>query len=61
MRVDVSLEAMNQLQKGSVADETRQALNTGPRSLEVAVKRGDAPRARIVCSAAGCDADVRGV
>ena len=61
-RVDVSLEAMNQLQKGSVADETRQALRTQGRApVEAAVKTGDAPPARIVCSAAGCDSDVRGV
>jgi hypothetical protein len=56
-RVDVSLAAMNQLVNGPVADETRLALRTQGRSpVEAAVKRGDEPPARIVCSAFGCKA-----
>jgi hypothetical protein len=55
--VDVSLAAMDQLENGSVADETRLALRTQGRSpVEAAVKRGDDPPARIVCSASGCKA-----
>ena len=53
--VDVSFAVMGQLETGSVADETRQALRTQGRSpVEAAVKRGDDPPARIVCSAFGC-------
>ena len=55
--VDVSLAAMGQLENGVVADDTRLALRTQGRSaVEVAVKRGDHPPARIVCSATGCRA-----
>jgi hypothetical protein len=55
--VDVFLAAMNQLAKGEVAQDTRLALRTQGRSpVEAAVKRGDDPPARIVCSASGCQA-----
>jgi hypothetical protein len=48
---------MGQLENGVVADDTRLALRTQGRSaVEVAVKRGDHPPARIVCSATGCRA-----
>jgi hypothetical protein len=54
-RVDVFRAAINQLEKGSVAGETRLALRTQGRSpVEAAVKRGDDPPERIVCSASGC-------
>jgi hypothetical protein len=53
--VDVYLAVMKQLEKGSVADETRLALKTQGRSaVEAVIKRGDDPPARIVCSATGC-------
>jgi|SRR6187401_1440603 hypothetical protein len=56
-RVDVSRDAMERLEQGSVADETRQALRTQGRSpVETAVKRGDDPPARIVCTPTGCRA-----
>ena len=55
--VDVSRAAMSQLENGSVAAETRLALRTQGRSpVEAAVKRGDDPPARIVCSPSGCKA-----
>jgi hypothetical protein len=55
--VDVYLAAMNQLAKGSVANDTRLALRTqGRGAVEAIVKRGDDPPARIVCSASGCKA-----
>jgi hypothetical protein len=55
--VDVYLAAMNQLAKGSVATETRQALRTQGRGpVEAIVKSGADPPARIVCSASGCTA-----
>jgi hypothetical protein len=55
--VDVSLAAMSQLNHGLVADATRLALKTQGRSpVEAAVKRGNEPPARIVCSAFGCKA-----
>jgi hypothetical protein len=55
--VDVYLAAMNQLEKGSVATDTRLALKTQGRSpVEALVKRGDDAPARIVCSATGCTA-----
>ena len=39
---DVSREAMNRLERGDVADATRQALRTQGRSpVEAAVKQGD--------------------
>jgi hypothetical protein len=54
-RVDVSRAAIDQLEDGLVVDETRLALRTQGRSpVEAAVKRGDDPPARIVCSASGC-------
>jgi hypothetical protein len=53
--VDVSLAAMGQLENGSVADDTRLALRTQGRSaVEAAVKRGEDPPERIICSASGC-------
>jgi hypothetical protein len=53
--VDVSRAAIDQLEDGLVVDETRLALRTQGRSpVEAAVKRGDDPPARIVCSASGC-------
>jgi hypothetical protein len=56
-RVDVSREAMNRLESGDVADATRQALRTQGRSpVEAAVKQGDDPPARIVCTQTGCKA-----
>ena len=56
-RVDVYLAAMNQLAKGSVANDTRSALRTQGRGpVEAIVKRGGDPPARIVCSASGCTA-----
>jgi hypothetical protein len=55
--VDVYLAAMNQLAKGSVANDTRLALRTQGRGpVEAIVKRGEDPPARIVCSASGCKA-----
>ena len=55
--VDVSLAVIGQLEKGSVAADTRLALRTQGRSpVEAAVKRGADPPARIVCSASGCRA-----
>jgi hypothetical protein len=55
--VDVSLATIGQLEKGSVADDTRLALRTQGRSpVEAAVKRGDHPPARIVCTPSGCKA-----
>lgn len=54
-RVDVSRAAMDKLENGPVADETRLALRTQGRSpVEAAVKRGSDPPARIVCMASGC-------
>jgi hypothetical protein len=48
---------MNRLESGDVADATRQALRTQGRSpVEAAVKRGDEPPARIVCTPTGCKA-----
>jgi hypothetical protein len=47
----------NELAKGSVAKDTRQALSTQERgAVEALVKRGGDPPTRIVCSAAGCTA-----
>jgi hypothetical protein len=55
--VEVELAVMSQLDKGSVAKDTRVALATQGRGpLEVVVRRGDDPPARIVCSASGCQA-----
>ena len=55
--VEVELAAMEQLEKGTVAKDTRIALATQGRGpVEVVVKRGDNPPARIVCSASGCQA-----
>ena len=56
-RVDVSREAMKRLERGEVADATRQALRTQGRSpVEAAVKRGEDPPALIVCTPTGCKA-----
>ena len=56
-RVDVSRAAIDQLEDGVVADETRLALRTQGRSpVEAAVKRGDDPPARIVCTPRRCEA-----
>jgi hypothetical protein len=55
--VDVSRAAIDQLENGLVADETRLALRTQGRSpVEAAVKRGDDPPARIVCTPSRCKA-----
>jgi hypothetical protein len=56
--VDVSRTAMDTLEFGPVADDTRMALRTqGPAAVENAVRRGDEPPARIVCSTEGCRAE----
>jgi len=56
-RVDVTREALKRLEGGVVADATRQALRTQGRSpVEAAVKRGEEPPARIVCTPTGCKA-----
>ena len=56
-RVDVTREAMKRLESGEVADATRQALRTQGRSpVEAAVKRGEDPPPRIVCTPTGCKA-----
>jgi hypothetical protein len=48
---------MKRLERGEVADVTRQALRTQGRSpVEAAVKRGEDPPARIVCTPTGCKA-----
>ena len=53
--VEIELAVMSQLAEGSVAKGTRLALATQGRApVEVVVKRGDDPPARIVCSASGC-------
>jgi hypothetical protein len=55
--VDVSRMAMDSLEFGSVADDTRMALRTQGRAVvENAVRRGEEPPARIVCSTQGCRA-----
>jgi hypothetical protein len=55
--VDVSRAAIERLRDGAVADDTRLALRTGGRSpVEAAVKRGDDPPARIICTPTGCKA-----
>jgi hypothetical protein len=56
--VDVSRTAMDTLEFGSVADDTRMALRTqGRTAVENAVRRGDDPPARIICSPEGCRAE----
>jgi hypothetical protein len=56
-QVEVSHIAIEQLEAGEVADETRLALRTQGRSIvEAAVKRGDDPPAHIVCTPRGCEA-----
>jgi hypothetical protein len=56
-RVDVSRDAIAKLEKGVVADDTRLALRTQGRSpVETAVKRGEDPPPRIVCTPTGCKA-----
>jgi hypothetical protein len=53
--VDVTRAAMERLENGLVADDTRLTLRTQGRSpVEAAVKRGDHPPARIVCTPSGC-------
>ena len=53
--VEVYAAVINQLEKGSVAQDTRVALRTQGRScVEAIVKSGGDPPARIVCSASGC-------
>jgi hypothetical protein len=53
--VDVSRVAIDALEDGVVADDTRLALRTQGRSpVETAVKRGGDPPARIVCAPSGC-------
>jgi hypothetical protein len=55
--VEVALAVMHQLEKGSVAKDTRAALATQGRGpVEAVVKRGEDPPARILCSASGCQA-----
>jgi hypothetical protein len=55
--IDVSRAAIDQLEHGSVATDTRQALRTqGPSCVEAAVKRNLEPPARILCTASGCKA-----
>jgi hypothetical protein len=55
--VEVDLAVMAKLAKGSVAKDTRLALATQGRGpVEVVVKRGEDPPARIFCSASGCEA-----
>ena len=56
--VDVSRTAMDTLEFGSVADDTRMALRTqGRTAVENVVRRGDEPPARIICSTEGCRAE----
>jgi len=56
--VDVSRTAMDTLEFGSVADDTRMALRTqGRAAVENVVRRGDEPPARIICSTEGCRAE----
>ena len=56
-RLDVSRDAIAKLENGVVADDTRLALRTQGRSpVEAAVKRGEDPPARIVCTPTGCKA-----
>jgi hypothetical protein len=56
--VDVSRTAMDTLEFGSVADDTRMALRTqGRAAVENVVGRGDEPPARITCSTEGCRAE----
>jgi hypothetical protein len=56
--VDVSRTAMDTLEFGSVADDTRMALRTqGRTAVENVVRRGDEPPARITCSTEGCRAE----
>jgi hypothetical protein len=53
--IDVSRAAMDQLERGEVAAETRQALRTQGRScVEALVKRNIDPPERILCTASGC-------
>jgi hypothetical protein len=53
--VDVSRAAIERLEGGVVADDTRLALRTQGRSpVEAAVKHGDDPPVRIVCTPSGC-------
>jgi hypothetical protein len=55
--VDVSRAAIERLEDGLVAEDTRLALRTQGRSpVESAVKKGDEPPARIVCTPRGCKA-----
>jgi hypothetical protein len=56
-RVEVSRAAMERLEDGVVANETRLALRTqGRSSVVAAVKRGEDPPARIVCTPSRCKA-----
>ena len=58
--VDVSRTALDSLEFGSVADDTRMALRTQGRAVvENAVRRGEEPPARIICSTQGCRAGPR--
>ena len=53
--VDVSRTAMDTLEFGSVADDTRMALRTQGRAVvEKVVRKGDEPPARIICTTEGC-------
>jgi len=55
--VEVSRDAIERLQDGVVAEDTRLALRTQGRSpVETAVKQGDEPPPRIVCTPEGCKA-----
>jgi hypothetical protein len=56
--VDYLRTAMDTLEFGSVADDTRMALRTqGRTAVENVVRRGDEPPARIICSTQGCHAE----
>jgi hypothetical protein len=56
--VDVSRDAMDNLERGSVADDTRMALRTQGRSAAKDLVLGDDdPPARIFCSTEGCRAE----
>jgi hypothetical protein len=56
--VDVSRTAMDSLESGPVADDTRMALRTQGRTpVENVVRRGGEPPARIICSTEGCRAE----
>ena len=55
--MDISRAAMDRVENGLVADDTRLALKTQGRSpVEAAVKRGGHPPARTLCMLSGCKA-----